>query len=201
MTEIKFIVVNGKKKAIEVKDGYVLVFCGHGPCDGAVWKKFEECSEVEFAAAKEVESLIDDETKDAIRRAQKDFYEFYDDVPTVTDEEVQKFENVIKQFNCFDNPFDNPVDFLTRCSGEDFLELVHYAKSHNNTFFHCVKELDDVVNADDCYCTALIKLARPLGKTVEKRAFELFEEATAENAEEEDFIEFWRALQTINNLC
>lgn len=52
--EIKVVVVNGRKKAIEVKDGYVLVFCGHGPNDGAFWKKFEECGNVDFAAAEEV---------------------------------------------------------------------------------------------------------------------------------------------------
>ena len=193
MTEIKFIVVNGKKKAIEVKDGYVLVFCGHGPCDGAVWKKFDECSEVEFAAAKEVESVIDDETKDVIRRAQKNFYEF--DVPTVTDEEVQKFENVIKQFNCFDN---NPVDFLTRCSGEDFVELVKYAKTHGNKFFHCVKELSNVINANDAYCNAIISLTRHFGKELENRAFEKFD-LFLKDGHDEEFIEFFNALKVINS--
>lgn len=92
-----------------------------------------------------------------------------------------------------DSYFDSALDALTRCSGDDFLKLVRYAKSHGNTWH------SDVVNADDAYCSALIKLARPLGESVEKKAFELFNEAIEKD--EYDFIEFWKALQTINYFC
>ena len=95
--------------------------------------------------------------------------------------------------------FDKAVDFLCRCSGEDFLELVKYAEKHDNTFWHCVSEVADVVNADDAYCSAIIKLSRPLGESVEKKAFELFNEAIEKD--EYDFVQFWTALQTINYFC
>ena len=100
----------------------------------------------------------------------------------------------------YKHSFDKAVDFLAHCKGEDFLELVRYARAHGNTFFNCVKEVADCVNADDAYCSALILLARPLGDAAERRAFELFDAATKENAEE-DFIDFWRALQVINYFC
>lgn len=99
----------------------------------------------------------------------------------------------------FDNSyFDKAVDFLTKCSGEDFVELVRYARAHGNTFFRCVKELADVVNADDCYCTAIIKMTRHLGDAVERKAFTLLSEA---EKDEYDFVKFWEALQTINYYC
>jgi len=98
-----------------------------------------------------------------------------------------------------DNSDFDTVNFLCRCSGEDFLGLVRYAKSHGNTFFRCVSELANTVNADYAYRSAIIKLARPLGDAVEKKAFELFYEAIEKD--EYDFVQFWEALQTINYFC
>ena len=123
---------------------------------------------------------------------------------SLNEEEVQNqnCENIgfdTSMYKVDNSGFDSAVDFLCRCSGEDFLELVKYAKKHNNTFWHCVSEVADVINADDAYCSAIIKLSRSLGESVEKKAFELFNEAIEKD--EYDFIEFWKALQTINYFC
>ncbi len=183
MTEIKVVVVDGKEKNIEVKDGLVLIFCGHGPNDGAFWKKFEECSNAELAAAEEAKATIENFNPTP----------WGDSLDQTT--EVENNTNFDPASHKVDNSeFDSAVEFLCRCDGKDFLELVRYALVHHNKFFRCVSELAGIVNADDAYCSALIKLSRHLG--VEKAAFKLFDEAI--NKDEYDFLEFWKALQTIN---
>lgn len=191
MTEIKVVVVDGKAKNIEVKDGFVLVFCGHGPNDGAFWKKFEECSNAELAAAEEAAEVS---TEDFSPTPLGDSL----DTAQTTENNTNLNPAAYKVDN---SDFNKAVDFLAHCSGEDFLELVRYARAHGNRFFNCVKEVAECVNADDTYCSALIKLARPLGADVEKKAFKLFEAATADDENAEDFIDFWKALQVINYFC
>lgn len=182
---ITCVVVNGRN--IEVKNGRVLVFTGHGPYDAAFYKKLEDCSDADFNAAKEVEVTAEDFN------------------PTPWGNSLDQTENKVENntnptsYKVDNTDFDKAVDFLTRCSGEDFLELVKYAKKHNNTFWHCVSEVADVVNADDAYCSAIIKLARPLGESVEKAAFKLFDEAIEKD--EYDFIKLWESLQNINYFC
>lgn len=94
-------------------------------------------------------------------------------------------------------PFDDAVAFMKSISGEDFIELVSYAKAHHNKFLNCVKELRGGVNADDVYCSALIELARPLGEQVERRVFNLLSEAVDEGSIDK-FVEFFEALKVIN---
>ena len=182
MTEIKVVVVNGKEKAIEVKDGLVLVFCGHGPNDAAFWKRFEECGDAEFAAAEEVTAADFNPTPwgDSLDN----------EAPKTTTEQDE-----------YKNNFDKAVDFLAHCKGEDFLELVRYAKAHGNRFFNCVKEVANIVNADDAYCSALIRLSRPLGEVVERKTFELFSVVDESDLCEENFLDMWKALQTISYFC
>lgn len=98
----------------------------------------------------------------------------------------------------FTDGFSDAVYFMKSISGEDFVELVRYAKSHNNKFFNCIKELRGGVNADDVYCSALIELARPLGEQVERIAFNLLSAATEDNESIDNFIEFFEALKVIN---
>ena len=115
------------------------------------------------------------------------------------DTEVEpKIENEDDEYK---RSFDKAVDFLAHCKGEDFLELVRYARAHRNTFWHCVSEVANVVNADDAYCSALGRLARPLGETVEKRAFELFSVVDESDLCEENFLDMWKALQIISYCC
>jgi hypothetical protein len=184
MTEIIKVVVNGKEKAIEVKDGLVLVICGTGPDAGAFYKKIEDCSNADFAAA---EDFTPKPWGDSL------------DEEEVQNQNCKNIGFDTSMYKVDNSGFDSAVDFLCRCSGEDFLELVKYAKKHNNTFWHCVSEVADVINADDAYCSAIIKLSRSLGESVENKAFELFNEAIEKD--EYDFIEFWKALQTINYFC
>ena len=170
MTEIIKVVVNNREKAIEVKDGRILILCGHGASDGAFWKNLEECSDADFEAAKEAE--VEEDTSDA-----------------ETDDHEYK------------SSFEGAVDLLAYMRGEQFLELVRYARGHGNSFRGCGRheeQLAAVVNADDCYCTAIIKLTRHFGDAVERKAFMLFEQA--ENGYEQEFLDFWSSLQIINSL-
>ncbi len=164
---------DGNTKNIKVKDGMVLILMGNGPMDGAFYKKLEDCTEGELAAAEAFEETTEN------------------NLPTVAETPTPCGDSLDDEYH---NTFDTAVDFLANCSGEDFIELVNYAKAHGNKFFHCVKEVADVINADDAYCSAIIKLARHLGKDVENKAFKLFA-----REDKEAFIDFWNALQTINN--
>ena len=183
MNENITVVVNGRN--IEVKNGCVFVFTG-SPYDADVVNKVTEDSICE-----------EEDVLESLKHAKTHNDEF--------------FKNLEESISCeddeeFDNSFDKVVDFLAHLSGEDFLELVSYAKCHNNTFskynnntfFHCIEEIDECINADDAYYSAIIMLAHPLGKAVEDKALELFENAE-ENAG--DFLDLWKALQTINHFC
>lgn len=173
MTEIKVVVVNGKKKAIQVSDGRVLILCGDGPSDGAFWKRLEECTAADFEAAKEADVEVSD----------------FDDENAKDDDTTAKYRD----------SFDEAVFLLAYMRGERFLELVRYAKAHGNSFAGGgYKQLEGVINGDDAYCSAIIKLTRRLGDTVERRAFMLFEQA--EKGAAQDFLDFWGAIQVINSL-
>lgn len=219
MKDIRIVVVgnNGNDKIFVVNDN-IYVLCG----DAAMIVNYESATKVEKECA------IGPDSDCALARSLKNEYEKQNVKRTEIEQPEETnsdgvFDPVIEEVvsdntkaeapqnkNCenkgfdpsaykFDNSyFDKAVDFLTRCSGEDFVELVRYARAHGNTFFRCVKELADVVNADDCYCTAIIKMTRHLGDAVERKAFTLLSEA---EKDEYDFVKFWEALQTINYYC
>ena len=212
--EIKIVVDNNNANPVFVVNGNIYVLAGNG----AIITKLEDATPVERECAIGPNSDCD------LARSFKSEYENQNIRHTIIEPDTDNtvFDPVTEEVigdtkaeapqnkNCenkgFDptaykvdnNYFNSAVDFLCRCSAEDFLELVKYAKKHNNTFFHCVKEVADVVNADDFYCTAIIKLTRHLGETVEKKAFKLLAEA---EKDEYDFVQFWTALQTINYYC
>ena len=190
---------DGNTKKIEVKDGMVLILMGNGPMDGAFYKKLEDCSDADFNAAKEAEVTAEDFTP---KPWSADFDGDAQPVqPPIENNKVENTNFNPAAYKVDNNSFDKAVDFLAHCKGEDFLELVRYAKAHGNTFFRCVSEVADCVNADDAYCSALIQLARPLGAEVEHRAFQLFEVAEESELCEENFLDFWKALQTISYFC
>lgn len=99
------------------------------------------------------------------------------------------------------NDFEKAVEFMTMLSADEFIELVLFAKEHGNTFPKFCKELKKCVNADDCYCSALIALARPRG--VEEKAFELLDSCM--NCREfpaafEEFNKLWESLKILRDL-
>lgn len=171
--EVKITMEDGTTKRISVdENGMILVLCGSGPYSGAFRVKLEDATQAELAAAKEVEGTTPDtETEDA----------------TADEYKVG---------------FDEAVALLAYMRGEKFLELVRYARGHENSFAGAAgyPQLERIVNADDCYCTAIIKLTRRLGDAVERRAFKLFE-AAVDGHEKEDFLDLFGALQIINSLC
>ena len=71
------------------------------------------------------------------------------------------------------NYFDKVVRVLAEMPSEPFMELVKYAMLHGNRFPE-YSNYKDIVNADDAYCSALIKLTRLWSEDVEKKAFEVF---------------------------
>ena len=94
------------------------------------------------------------------------------------------------------------MQFICNGSGKDIVTVARYAKSRGNRFPRLIKELAGAKNADDVYCSAVIKLARPLGESVENTSFCLFNEAVKGNKKaEENFIEMWDSLKKINRLC
>lgn len=180
---ITSIVVNGR--SIEVRNGCVLVICGHGPDAGAFWKKIEDCSDADFDAAKVVTA------EDFTPKPWGDSLD--DDADDVDDKDDATAD--------YKNSFEAAVNLLAYMRGDSFLKLVRYARENGNSFRNCGQHeelLSAVVNADDCYCTAIIKLTRHLGDAVERRAFVLFEKA--EHGDAEDFLDFFTALQTVNSL-
>ena len=171
---ITSVVINGR--SLVFKNGCVLVICGTGSTAGAFWKKIEDCSNADFDAAKETDTV-----------AAWGVTPWGDSLDDVIDESYK-------------HSFNTAVDYLAHCKGEDFIELVRYARAHGNKFFNCVKELVNIANANVAYDSAIVKLARPLGNVVERKAFELFELAL-EDKNVEDFLDMWKSLQTISYFC
>jgi len=98
--------------------------------------------------------------------------------------------------------FENAVEFICSGTGRDIINVARYAKSHSNKFPSLIRELSGVVNADDCYCSAIIKLARPFGEQVENTIFCLFKEAVDGNKKSEEcFLDMWVSLQKMNRFC
>lgn len=162
MTEIKVVVVNDRKKAIEVKDGYVLVFCGHGPNDGAFWKKFEECGNVDFAAADEVPQ--DTENKN-------------DNEPvnvTETDEDVdnEKYRNGINYL--VNMIIENPGNFIN-------LSAACIDTMYPNFMNPAIAGL----NARDCEKMAVLELASFAGETVCNTIIDVFFASESDNVKNE----------------
>lgn len=170
ITEVKIAMGNTTKRISVDENGMILVVCGSGPHAGAYRVKLEDATQVELEAAKEVEDTLSDAAEDN------------DD-----------------KYSVNNSSFDNAVACLAYMRGEKFLELVRYARSHGNSFANSgVSQLEKVANADDAYCSAIIRLTRRLGEAVDKRAFKLFEQA--ENGNVQDFLDLFGALQVINSL-
>lgn len=178
--EIKIVVDNNNTNPIFVVDDNIYVFTGNA----AMIKKLEDATPVERECAIGPNSECD------LAHSFKSEYENQN-----KNNENKGFDPTAYKVD--NNYFDSAVNYLTRCSGEDFLELVAYAKKHGNTFFHCIREVADVINADDAYRSAIIQLTRHFGEPLENKAFNLF--ANIDNPTgEEIFLEFWKALQVIN---
>lgn len=75
--------------------------------------------------------------------------------------------------------FDTAVNELIKLQANEFMELVGYAKRHGNQF-PSYSKFSNIVNADDAYCSALIKLTRSWSKEIEDRAFEVFNDCSSD---------------------
>ena len=71
---------------------------------------------------------------------------------------------------------DSAIDDFMVLPADQFIELVGYAKRHNNKFPQYSK-FGEVNNANDVYCSALIRLTRFWSEDTEKKAFKIFENA------------------------
>ena len=170
---------DGTTKRIEVKNGMILILMGNGPMDGAFWTRLEDASDAELNAA--AGEIIEEEA-----------------IPF--DEKLAKANEELQQSQVY-NDFEKAVEFLADLSADEFIELVHFSKDHANTFPKFCKELKNIVNADDAYCSALIALARPRG--VEEKAFALLDSCM--NCREfpaafEQFNKLWESLKTLRDL-
>lgn len=221
---VKEIVIRNCVKQIYVANGMIYNIVGYGESAGAQITPIDEATEVElynalgpddierwplaaslgqmadFTLVGENEKYLlgyrkpeKDNTADEIAESEK-----------VTDntEEVQNNENIgfdPAAYKVDNSSFDKVVEYLTHLKGEDFLKFVYYAKTHDNNFPRYIDVFANIINADDAYCSAIIKLTRHLDEAVEKRAFELFDAAAdGKIYEANDFFNFWKALQVIN---
>ena len=178
ITEITITMSDGTAKRINVNNGMILVLMGSGPMDGAFWTKLEQATEAELEAA-EGEII---------------------EKPIHFDEKLAKANEELQQSQVY-NDFEKAVEFMVDLSADEFVELVLFSKDHANTFPKFCKELRNVVNADDAYCSALISLARPFH--VEEKAFALLDSCM--NCREfpaafEQFNKLWESLKTLRDL-
>jgi hypothetical protein len=74
----------------------------------------------------------------------------------------------------YQDEFEKKIDDFAKLPADQFMELVEYAKRHNNKF-PAYSRFDGVGNANDVYCSALISLTRPWSEEVEQKAFKIFE--------------------------
>lgn len=204
MNENITVVVNGRN--IEVKNGCVLVFTG-GPYDADfdVVKEATEDSTCEDV----LESL-----KHAKTHNDSFFKKLEESIPCEDDEEVTDFtpkpwgdsldeaQTIIEQQDEYKHSFDAAVNFIAEGDGKSIINAAKYAMKHSNRFPSTIRQLSNVVNADDAYCSAIIKLARPLGKEVENAFFCFFKEAINGNEKaEECFLDMWETIKKINHFC
>lgn len=81
--------------------------------------------------------------------------------------------------------FDKAVEYMENQVPEKFVYLVLYSRLNNNRFPEDIEELAGAINADDCWCTAIINKAHKINSTVEQSIFETF-------IFDEDFIKILR---------
>lgn len=68
---------------------------------------------------------------------------------------------------------ESAVKFCVELEAEEFAEHIRYAQHFGNKFPRYVKELRDVVNADDVYKDAVVRICSPLGEEVIRKAIKL----------------------------
>lgn len=65
------------------------------------------------------------------------------------------------------------VEYCINLDAEEFASLIMWAQHHKNKFPAYAVELRDVVNADDVYKDAIIRICTPLGEEVVRKAIKL----------------------------
>jgi len=199
---VKEIVIRNCVKQIYVANGMIYNIIGHGEFAAAQLTPEGEATEVELYNALGPDDI--ERWPLAASLGQMADFTLVGESEKVTDntEEVQNNENIgfgTAAYKVDNSSFDEVVEYLTHLKGEDFLKFVYYAKTHDNNFPRYIDVFANIINADDAYCTAIIKLTRHLGEAVEKRAFELFDAAADDKIYEANvFFNFWKALQVIN---
>lgn len=151
--------VNGRD--IFVNHGRIYILLASGA--GAMTVKLEEANEDELKFAVGPDCEVDCELVANFKEAVKT-------TTATADETTAETE---AKYVVDNTEFDSVVSQLIKLPAEQFMELVGYAKRHGNLFPKYSK-FEQVVNADDAYCSALIELTRSWGKEVENKAFEVF---------------------------
>jgi hypothetical protein len=176
ITEITIRMSDDTTKRIPVENGMILVLMGSGPMDGAFWTKLEQATEAELNAAEG--EIIEEPIP-------------FEDKLAAANEELQNSSEY--------SYFNSAVEFLIDHNAGEFLSFVAYAEAHNNRFSKLIPELKECVNADDCYCSAIIALARPRGKDIESFAFTLMNKCLADvDGAFEQFNWLWEELKKTN---
>lgn len=65
------------------------------------------------------------------------------------------------------------VEYCVELEVEEFAELIRWAQHFDNSFPFYAVQLKDVVNADDVYKDAIVRICEPLGEEVVRKAIKL----------------------------
>jgi hypothetical protein len=176
INEVKITMNDGNVKRISVDDNGMILVIGSGPYAGAFRVKLEDATQAELEAA---DGIIEQEPIP------------FEDKLAAANEELQNSSEY--------SYFNSAVEFLIDHNAGEFLSFVAYAEAHNNRFSKLIPELKECVNADDCYCSAIIALARPRGKDIESFAFTLMNKCLADvDGAFEQFNWLWEELKKTN---
>ena len=69
--------------------------------------------------------------------------------------------------------YEKAVEYCINLDIEEFASLIMWAKHRHNRFPAYAVELRDVVNADDVYKGAIVRICEPLGEEVVRKAIKL----------------------------
>ena len=152
--------INGRE--VFVVDNRIYILIGPAGCGGAMSVSIEEANDDEINFAVGPDCKVECDLVAAFKEAVK---------TTATAETSATAAD--NKYSVDTTEFDSAVDGLIKLPAAEFVELVDYAKRHGNRFPKYSK-FEAVVNADDTYCSALIKLTRLWGNDIEKKAFEVF---------------------------
>lgn len=153
---------------IYVVDGRLYILLGGG--GGAMSVSIEEANADELKFAVGPDRRVECDLVAAFKEAVKTTETTAETTETETTAETTETDD---KYVVDNTAFDTAVNELAELPAGEFMELVDYAKRHGNKFPEYSK-FDKVVNADDAYCSALIKLTRSWSKEVENKAFEVF---------------------------